>query len=100
VGKFVVNLVGTLCVYVNVVCKWVCRGVGLVSASYVFQVWCIGGGCFDACVVPVWWEQRVVQVLLGAPNTSDLKNVQGRYQSNATTHPFTHDVRIYTRSPN
>jgi len=26
VGWCVVNLVGTLCVYVNVMCKWVCRG--------------------------------------------------------------------------
>ena len=42
------------------------RSVGLVSASYVFQVWCIGSGCFDACVVPVCWEECVVQVLLGA----------------------------------
>ena len=23
--------------YVNVVCKWVCHGIGLVSASYVFR---------------------------------------------------------------
>ena len=28
------------------------------------------------------------------------ENVLGRYQSNATTLPFTHDIRIYTRSPN
>jgi len=49
----VVNLDGILCVYENVVCKWVCRGVGLVSASYVFRVWCTGSGCSDACVVPV-----------------------------------------------
>ena len=37
----------------DLVCKWVCRSVGLVSASCVFQVWCIGSGCTDACVVPV-----------------------------------------------
>jgi len=43
-------------VYANVVCKWVCRSVGLLSASYVFQVLCIGSGCFDACVVPVETE--------------------------------------------
>jgi len=53
VGYCVVNLDGTSCVYANVVCKWVCRGVGLVSASCVFQVWCIESGCSDACVVPV-----------------------------------------------
>jgi len=47
------NLVGTSCVYANVVCKWVCRSVGLVCASYIFQVWSIGSGCSDACVVPV-----------------------------------------------
>jgi len=34
------------------------------------------------------------------PHTSDLKSIRGRYQSNDTTHPFTHDIRIYTRSPN
>jgi len=62
----VVNLDGTSCVYANVVCKLVCRGVGLVSVSCVFQVWCIGSGCTDACVVPFWWEGCVVQVLLGA----------------------------------
>ena len=33
VGYCVVNLDGTSCVYANVVWKWVCRGVGLVSAS-------------------------------------------------------------------
>jgi hypothetical protein len=48
------------------VCKWACRGVGLVSASYAFQFWCTGSGCFDACVVLVWWEECVVRVLLGA----------------------------------
>jgi len=53
VGYCVVNLDGTSCVYANVVCKWVCRGVGLLSALCVFQVWCIGSGCTDACVVPV-----------------------------------------------
>jgi len=53
VGQCVVNLDGTSCVYANVVCKWVCRSVGLVSASCVFQVWCIGSGCSDACVVPL-----------------------------------------------
>jgi len=62
VGYCVVNLDGTWCVYENVVCKLVCRGVGLVSVSCVFQVWCIGSGCTDACVVPVWWEGCVVQV--------------------------------------
>ena len=66
VGQCLVNLDGTLCVYANVECKWVCRSVGPVSASYVFQVWCIGSGCSDVCVVPVWWEGCVVQVLLGA----------------------------------
>jgi len=25
-----------LCVFANVMCKWVCRDVGLVSASYIF----------------------------------------------------------------
>jgi len=49
----VVNLDGTWCVYENVVCKLVCRGVGLVYVSCAFQVWCIGSGCTDACVVPV-----------------------------------------------
>jgi len=48
----------------------------LVSAWYVFQAWCIGGGCFDACVVPVWWEECVVQVLLGA--TGGRVPVRGR----------------------
>ena len=38
----VVNLDGITCVYENVVCKLVCRGVGLVYVSCVFQVWCIG----------------------------------------------------------
>jgi len=49
----VVNIDGILCVYANVMCKWVCRDVGLVSVSCVFQFWCIGSGCTDACVVPV-----------------------------------------------
>ena len=31
----VVNLDGISCVYANVVCKWVCRGVGLVYVSCV-----------------------------------------------------------------
>jgi len=53
VGYCVINLDGSSCVCANVVCKWVSRGVGLVSASCVFQVWCIGSGCTDACVVPV-----------------------------------------------
>ena len=53
VGYCVVKINGTTCVYANAVCKWVCRGVGLVSASCVFQVLCIGSGCTDACVVPV-----------------------------------------------
>jgi len=53
VGYCVVYLDGTWCVYANVVCKWVCRGVGLVSALCVYQVWCIWSGCTDACVVPV-----------------------------------------------
>ena len=66
VGYCVVNLDGTSCVCANVACKWVCRGIGLVSASCVFQVRCIGSGCTDACIVPVWWEGCVVQVLLGA----------------------------------
>jgi len=44
VWQCVVNLVGASCGHANVVCKWVSRGVGLVSASYVFHVWCIGGG--------------------------------------------------------
>ena len=35
VGQCVVNLAVTSCVYANVVCKWVCRGVGLVSAKHV-----------------------------------------------------------------
>ena len=52
--------------FANVMCKWACRGVGPVSALYIFLVWCVGGGCFDVCVVPVWWEECVVQVLLGA----------------------------------
>ena len=38
VGQCVVHLVGASCVYANVVCKWVSRDVGLVSASYAFQV--------------------------------------------------------------
>ena len=45
----VVNIDGILCVYVNVVC----HGVGLVSVSCIFQVWCIRSGCTDGCVVPV-----------------------------------------------
>jgi len=44
VGYCVVNLVGTSCVYANVVCKWVCRGIGLVSASYVFSSDVSGAG--------------------------------------------------------
>jgi len=36
----VVNLDGISCVYENVVCKLVVRGVGLVYVSCVFQVWC------------------------------------------------------------
>ena len=40
----VVNLDGISCVYENVVCKLVCRGVGLVYVSCAFQVWCIGAG--------------------------------------------------------
>ena len=53
VGQFVVNLDVSSFVYTNVVCKWVCRGAGLVSALCVLQVFCIGSGCTDACVVPV-----------------------------------------------
>ena len=34
----VVNLVGISCVYENVVCKLVCRGVGLVYVSCAFKV--------------------------------------------------------------
>jgi len=37
VGYCVVNLDGSLCVYANVVCKWVCRGVGLVSVTCVLH---------------------------------------------------------------
>jgi len=44
----VVNLDGISCVYENVVCKLVCRGVGLVYISCAFHVWCIGSGCTDA----------------------------------------------------
>ena len=33
----IINVVGTTCVYANVVCKWVCRGVGLVSAVHHMQ---------------------------------------------------------------
>jgi hypothetical protein len=51
--QFVVNMVGSSCVWTNVVCKLVCRDVGLVTASYVLQVWCIGSGYFDVCVVSV-----------------------------------------------
>ena len=40
----VVNLDGISCVYENVVCKLVCRGVGLVYVSRAFQVWCNGVG--------------------------------------------------------
>jgi len=39
----VVNLDGISCVYENVVCKLVCRGVGLVYVSCAFKVWCIIG---------------------------------------------------------
>ena len=35
----VVNLDGISCVYENVVCKLVCRGVGLVYVSCVYQTW-------------------------------------------------------------
>ena len=35
-----------------------------------------------------------------APDTPDLKNVRGRYQSNTTTHPFAHDIHTYTQGPN
>jgi hypothetical protein len=48
----VVNLVGNSSVFANVMCKWVSwrlTGICLVS----FPVCCIGGGCFDVCVVPV-----------------------------------------------
>jgi len=44
VGYCVVNLDGTSCVYANVVCKWVCRGVGLVSASAFFWSGVSGAG--------------------------------------------------------
>ena len=44
----VVNIDGISCVYENVVCKLVCRGVGLVYVSCAFQVWCNGSGCTDA----------------------------------------------------
>jgi len=40
----VVNLDWISCVYENVVCKLVCRGVGLVYVSCAFQVWCIRAG--------------------------------------------------------
>ena len=43
------NLVGTSCVYANVVCKWECRGVGLVYVSYVSQVW--------------WWSFKRLKVI-------------------------------------
>jgi len=49
----VVNLDGISCEYENVVCKLVCRGAGLLYVLCVFQVWCIGSGCNNACVVPV-----------------------------------------------
>ena len=39
--------------FANVMRKWVCRGVGLVSASYVFRSGVSGCGCFDVYVVPV-----------------------------------------------
>ena len=40
----VVNLDGISCVYEDVVCKLVCRGVGLVYVSCAIQVWYIGAG--------------------------------------------------------
>ena len=52
--------------FANVVCKWLYRGNVLEYASYVFRSDVSGGACFDACVVPLWWEECVVQVLLGA----------------------------------
>ena len=39
------NLVGNSCGFAYVVCKWVCRGVGQVSASYVFRSGVSGDGC-------------------------------------------------------
>ena len=58
------NLVGTSCVYANVVCKWVCRGVGLVSASYVFWSGVSGAGVlmYTLCLFN---GRSVVRVLLG-----------------------------------
>jgi len=40
----VVNLDEISCVYEDVVCKSVCRGVGLVYVSCAIQVWRIGAG--------------------------------------------------------
>jgi len=43
-------------VFANVMCKWVSwrwTGIRLVC----FPVWCVGGGCFDVCVVSVLWEE-------------------------------------------
>ena len=40
----VVNLDGISCVHDDVVCKSVCRGLGLVYVSCAIQVWCIGAG--------------------------------------------------------
>jgi len=40
----VVNPNGIPCAYEKVVCKLVCRGVGLVYVSCAFQVSCIGAG--------------------------------------------------------
>ena len=65
----VVNLDGISCVCV---CIWEC-GVQI-GVSWCWTGICIvcfpglvyRSGCTDACVVPVWWEGCVVQVLLGA----------------------------------
>jgi hypothetical protein len=54
----VVNRVGNSCEFANVVCKWVCRGVGLVSASCVFQSGVSGAGVL-VCVLCLFVGRNV-----------------------------------------
>jgi len=49
----VVNLDGISCVYMRVSCANGCVVVLDWYLSCIFQVWCIGSGCTDACIVPV-----------------------------------------------
>jgi len=62
-------------VFANVVCNWVCRDVGLVSASYVFRSGVSGAGVLVHALC-LFNGRSVVQVLLGV--TSGRVSVMGR----------------------